>query len=558
MSRKAWLCCGLVLGVTLVGPATAHADSKSPEGYFAPVFINAPQRVLYYSHCDSASYTFIAVSAITGLQSPYVRYRLVSGPGEIDSITGEWTYYPIRDSVLIGMYTVEIAAREFFLETEGPQNCRGQFIFQNIVPFLRSSELPNPLTITPGVAAQLSLRYREFDRCDHESLTIDDITPPFSGRAEVQGGEGGGWVIRITADSADAEKQFLFSLVASDGYDSTITGLNVAVLPVPYHLEVKIATQTNQYLGTTVEVPVNLLSKIPNVGLGGFDLLFAYDNSVLSFQTATVDNSSLYSSCQWEYFTYRVGTNGNCGSSCPSGMVRAIGIAETNNGDAHPQCLPEYLPALPVELFRLQFLISSNKDYKCSWNPIRFFWVDCSDNSLISADLLSQYLADSVFERTEDRGFVSINTENPTLPGYNGVPNECLTNLQKLVPARGVHFYNGGVDINCADSLGQPTDVNDPNPALPTNFALYQNYPNPFNPTTTISFDVPRSSDVTLEVLNVLGQVVWSTRTHYNVGRHDIVWNGSTNNGSSVSSGIYYYRLRAEDIVQTRKMILLK
>ncbi|MDP2885528.1 MAG: Ig-like domain-containing protein [Ignavibacteria bacterium] len=94
----------------------------------------------------------------------------------------------------------------------------------------------------------------------------------------------------------------------------------------------------------------------------------------------------------------------------------------------------------------------------------------------------------------------------------------------------------------------------------PRDFALAQNYPNPFNPSTAITFELPKTELVTLEIYSVLGE---KTRSLVDVvsmgaGRHQVNWDGRDNDGRGVSSGTYLYRLRAGDFVRSRVMILLK
>lgn len=104
------------------------------------------------------------------------------------------------------------------------------------------------------------------------------------------------------------------------------------------------------------------------------------------------------------------------------------------------------------------------------------------------------------------------------------------------------------------------TDVDDDlNEGLPTSFALSQNFPNPFNPTTHINFELPRSSDVQLEIYNVIGQKVTTLADgNYPAGVHTLLWDGRNNSGEKVTSGIYFYRLVAGDFKATKKMLLLK
>ena len=93
----------------------------------------------------------------------------------------------------------------------------------------------------------------------------------------------------------------------------------------------------------------------------------------------------------------------------------------------------------------------------------------------------------------------------------------------------------------------------------PTNFELFQNYPNPFNPTTTIQFQVPKVSDVSIIVYDMLGQEVRSLFAgQVQAGNYSVEWNGLNNAGLKMSSGSYIYRMTADEFVEVKEMILLK
>lgn len=108
--------------------------------------------------------------------------------------------------------------------------------------------------------------------------------------------------------------------------------------------------------------------------------------------------------------------------------------------------------------------------------------------------------------------------------------------------------------------------VND-NKIIPLQFSLHQNYPNPFsqmprfagNPSTTISYDLPKSVPVKLVVYNVLGKevrkLVDATQA---AGHHQITWNGKNELGASVASGVYFYRIKAGDFEMARKLMLMR
>jgi hypothetical protein len=89
---------------------------------------------------------------------------------------------------------------------------------------------------------------------------------------------------------------------------------------------------------------------------------------------------------------------------------------------------------------------------------------------------------------------------------------------------------------------------------LPFEYALDQNYPNPFNPVTTIQFSLEKTARTTLEIYNVLGQKVATlVNGELNAGAYRYQWNGS-----GMASGIYFYRLRSDNFVATKKMLLVK
>jgi len=98
------------------------------------------------------------------------------------------------------------------------------------------------------------------------------------------------------------------------------------------------------------------------------------------------------------------------------------------------------------------------------------------------------------------------------------------------------------------------TDLGDMTSVLPNEFVLFQNYPNPFNPSTTIKYKLPKSSEVSLSVIDMLGRKV-SVLVHERMGAgvHEAKFDGS-----DLASGMYFYRLQAGDYVQTKKLMVVK
>ena len=101
--------------------------------------------------------------------------------------------------------------------------------------------------------------------------------------------------------------------------------------------------------------------------------------------------------------------------------------------------------------------------------------------------------------------------------------------------------------------------VNDKTDSSWAVFILSQNHPNPFNPTTTIEYSLPARSHVTITVYNLLGRRVKTLfdgeKTY---GPHSVIWDGTDNNGKTVGTGIYFYQIKTDEAVESKKMLLLK
>ena len=110
--------------------------------------------------------------------------------------------------------------------------------------------------------------------------------------------------------------------------------------------------------------------------------------------------------------------------------------------------------------------------------------------------------------------------------------------------------------------LGEVTGIEDESPVLEAGnlkFELLQNYPNPFNPRTQITYRLPVASEVDLTVFNLLGQRIKTlVRQKQDSGSYTVEWDGKDDLGRDVASGIYLFRLSAENFEQVRKMILLR
>ncbi|MDQ7052216.1 MAG: FlgD immunoglobulin-like domain containing protein [candidate division KSB1 bacterium] len=100
---------------------------------------------------------------------------------------------------------------------------------------------------------------------------------------------------------------------------------------------------------------------------------------------------------------------------------------------------------------------------------------------------------------------------------------------------------------------------NDLDRQIPTQFRLSQNYPNPFNPGTTFSYELPTSEHVSLIIYDITGRRVKTLVNQKQApGTHTVFWDGTNDGGQRLASGVYFYRLKAGNFLQSRRMVLLR
>jgi len=226
--------------------------------------------------------------------------------------------------------------------------------------------------------------------------------------------------------------------------------------PVMSPYVVRIGTEHMQLQNHFSDVDITLEGVDSLQGLGGYDMLVAYDQTALAFQVAF--EGSIYTECGWEYFTFRQGPFGNCGEGCPSGMVRIIGVAEQNDGPHHPTC---DVDTLPTTLASMRFLVSDDHNLECQFVPIRFYWIDCGDNALTNAEGTDLYVSSSVYDFDLEFNPEPINDGTVGFPTFQGAQDFCTESPNPYLHVqRRVDFINGGVDIICPEPFDHRGDIN--------------------------------------------------------------------------------------------------
>jgi hypothetical protein len=677
---------------------------------FCPVWNAGIPTTMNVSHCGIGNVTLSATDPdIPPNQIAYGPVTVVGGGGTatIGSTSGVLTYTPVTTDVGASI-TLEVQISDAYHPL--PNECAIHVVTVNVTN--------NAPTITCGAASNPVGKGNTITKTDIHGADADggcDVLTyaMVSGPGDIDMVSG---VYTWATTDLDVGMHDVCVSV-TDGYATAECCFQVEVLAVePYEVHIQKTHQTLQ--GHFVDVEITLTKG--SEAMGGFDFLIGYDASALAFTEAAL--SDYLVGCGWEYFTYRYNWNGNCGNACPSGLVRLVGMAETNNGPNHPDldCIGAMVETDEM-IATLTFFVSNDRTLECMYLPIRFYWMDCGDNtiSVASGDTLSinRYIYE--FEGAEIQDYAY------GLPGYVGAPDDPCMEGDKVTPVRFIDFYNGGIDVVCADSIDARGDINvngvaneiadavmftnyfisglsafgnhmeasiaasdvnadgialsvadlvylvrviigDANPYpkpipssevqlvltgnevtynssvdmgaalltfqvngnvgtpvlgsgastmdlkyaqegnelrvlvynigsemiaagenvlvtvpgnveltgaevatydgfgldalvrnVPKDFAM-TNYPNPFNPTTTVSLSLPVASDWSVKIYNVAGQLVKDYSGFSEAGTVNVVWNGTDSNGSSVASGIYFYKAEAGQFSATKKMVLMK
>jgi len=187
-----------------------------------------------------------------------------------------------------------------------------------------------------------------------------------------------------------------------------------------------------------------------------------------------------------------------------------------------------------------------------TWTP--------ADSGLTDADILSFAISrNNLFAGTWQGGvFLSSNNGTSWSAVNDGLTNSSdqVSSVVHALAIVGTDLYAGtrGAGVWRRPLSEMVVSVENTPTELPSSYSLHQNYPNPFNPSTTIKYELPRSSEVRLSVFDMLGrEVSMLVNERRDAGVHEVKFDVS-----GLSSGVYFYRLQAGEFVQTRKLVLLQ
>ena len=172
-----------------------------------------------------------------------------------------------------------------------------------------------------------------------------------------------------------------------------------------------------------------------------------------------------------------------------------------------------------------------------------------------------------------------VNINNETISYYDGKDllypgliitySDILENLDQFLSPGGIITWSvdvtDGIDTVYAQEervifvIGKYAALAVDGAIIPEEYSLNQNYPNPFNPTTRIQYSLPKAGLVQMSIYTLMGQKIATlVNRNMDAGRYMVIWNGMDDLGNPAGAGVYLYQLRANQYVETRKMVLLK
>jgi len=180
-----------------------------------------------------------------------------------------------------------------------------------------------------------------------------------------------------------------------------------------------------------------------------------------------------------------------------------------------------------------------------SWIPARAAYADCNGDGVVDGNDLAQ---------VENYWGMSHEIEGAPIAFTVDELNEKAGNFERL------NAYLQQMSLGArAEKIHGILEAYLAGQSNIENFTLGRNFPNPFNPITTIDFSIPRECHVTLEVYNVLGQTVkMLVDENLPQGYHSVTWDATDRNGNPVPTGVYFYRITADEFHMVRKMLLIR
>ena len=448
---------------TVTGVMGTYTVQSNP-----PSFTNCPGiepgAELVFGCNDIVFYNFTFEDADLGFCSELLTFDVESGPGQINAV-GRYTWPESIGEV--GTHNIQVSVTDIY---DNVDLCNFIIVITNLPPVVDYCP-PGPdvpfdgISLVRVVAGDMA--YGSFYGHDQ-----DDPVCPGPIRYYIVDAPAGFVIDSVTGDwywqtpgdgsildLVDIELGMTDQVPEDDAFcefQIRVTALRIEIA--------KTGEDEFVFQGTYTEVPV--YGFVDGVEVGGFDFLLFYDASALTLIEATL--GEYLADCDWEYFTYRKGPFGNCGSNCPSGLVRLVGINDVNDGIPHPdQCAWDW-GSDSLVIANLKFFVTDDRTYECQYVPIGFYWLDCGDNTISDSTgnlvFVSRYVY--WFDRDNMENILLDPDSSPFIAGWQSIVDPGMADCDadpgnnKPAPMSFIDFYMGGVDIACADDIDARGDIN--------------------------------------------------------------------------------------------------
>ncbi|HPM03611.1 MAG TPA: FlgD immunoglobulin-like domain containing protein [Candidatus Cloacimonadota bacterium] len=204
---------------------------------------------------------------------------------------------------------------------------------------------------------------------------------------------------------------------------------------------------------------------------------------------------------------------------------------------------------LPVEL-------SSFNAFLTNTNNVSLNWTSQSESNMVGYN---------VFRANSNQQSDAVKINPAIIAATNTSSEQNYSFTDHSIDAGEYYYWLQSVEANNETAFHGPVHVNyNPGTGMPDPEYQYKHflkgaYPNPFNPSTSIQYELAEAANVEIVIFNAKGQKVRTfNQSHNNKGTYDVLWDGLDENGTSVNSGVYFYRMTAGKSVQSKKMLLVK
>jgi hypothetical protein len=419
----------------------------------APTISCPGNMTVHWGDLVEADVTFDDDDLDTGCET--LDFTVTAGPGTVDA-NGHYEWQTGGDDVCVNSVTIQVED-----DCGITADCSFDICVQNTPPEITNVQADEDtimavwgITLEGDVDANdpdggpSSLLYEQVSFDGPGSIVLDDATGEWSWDILNEEDYLGDFTLCVSVtDGANVCDPCSPANADTACYKIHVVGFAITIEKVHDQIQ-------GQYTNVSIFIDSNYTGPFIVDLLGGFDFLVAYDASVLTAMNATPGD--LIDEDKFEYFTYSYGANGNCDGGCPSGLMRIVGLREKNDGILNPNHITG-----PGELAKIKFFVSNDYTYECQFVPVRFFWLDCADNTLSSENGNWLYLGQQVFTFEGDL------ITDPEIYGYTGPADTCYdfftatsTGEIKNYPLGAIVFRNGGVDIICVEDIDDRGDVN--------------------------------------------------------------------------------------------------